>query len=46
MGEAGKRKKESLFRKLTLHSLHSTPFQGPPSLAFLPLTALRHLIGA
>lgn len=46
----GHRVMESLFlpppRKLTFHSLHPTAFQGPPALAFLPLTTLRYLISA
>lgn len=36
----------SFLGKLTFHSLHPPALQGRPALAFLPLTTLRHLVGA
>lgn len=51
--EGGRRRKgklgegeRKLLGKLTIHRLHPPPFQGPPALAFLSLTAVRHFIGA
>lgn len=45
-GKLGEGEGEKAMGKLTLHSLHSPPFQRPPALALLPLATLRHLVGA